>query len=97
MLIPNAGTCSRRSAALATYAENRDCPRCPGNSLSAGDEGRSLPNSTARNLTEPARTADAKWQAVAVSVASAALTLQTRINPLLMILVGGILGGFGLL
>jgi hypothetical protein len=65
--------------------------------LSAGDEGRSLPNSRARKLTEPARTADATWQAVAVTVASAALTLQTRINPLLMILVGGILGGFGLL
>src|ERR1700733_8629485 len=53
MPIPYAPTCSRRSAALATYAENRDCPRCPGNSLSAGDEGRSLPNSRARKLTEP--------------------------------------------
>src|ERR1700733_448361 len=55
MPIPYAPTCSRRSAALATYAENRDCPRCPSNSLSAGDEGRSLPNSRARKLTEPAR------------------------------------------
>ena len=53
MPIPYASTCSRRSAALATYAENRDCPRCPGNSLSADDEGRSLPNSRARKLTEP--------------------------------------------
>src|ERR1700733_1588972 len=53
MPIPYAPTCSRCSAALATYAENRDCPRCPGNSLSAGDEGRSLSNSRARKLTEP--------------------------------------------
>src|SRR3984885_1661709 len=57
MPIPYAPTCSRRSAALATYAENRDCPRCPGNSLSAGDEGRSLPNSRARKLTEPSEAA----------------------------------------
>jgi hypothetical protein len=41
------------AAVLPTYAENRDCPSCPGNSLSAGDEGRSLPNSRARKLTEP--------------------------------------------
>ena len=44
-----------------------------------------------------ARTADATWPAVAVTVAAAALLLQTRINPLLMLLVGGLLGGLGLL
>ena len=54
MPIPYASTCSRRSAALAAHAENRDCPRCPGDSLSPGVDGRNLPNSTARKLTEPA-------------------------------------------
>jgi chromate transporter len=44
-----------------------------------------------------ARTADATWQAVAVTVAAVTPMLQTRINPLLMLLVGGILGGLGLL
>ena len=44
-----------------------------------------------------ARTADATWPAVAVTVTAVALLLQTRINPLLMLLVGGILGGLGLL
>jgi chromate transporter len=43
-----------------------------------------------------ARAADAEWQAVAVTVAAAALMLQTRINPLLMLLAGGALGGLGL-
>jgi integrase len=43
MPIPYAPTCARRSAALATYAENRDCLRCPDNSLSVADEGRNLP------------------------------------------------------
>ena len=57
MPIPYAATCSRRSAALATYAENRDCPRCPGNSLSPGVDGRNLPNSAARKLTEPGQRA----------------------------------------
>jgi hypothetical protein len=51
--IHNAPTCSRRTAALAVYAANRDCPRCPGNSLSASLDGENLPNSTARELTEP--------------------------------------------
>src|ERR1700733_6960480 len=54
MPIPNAGTCSHHCAALAAHAENRDCPRCPGNSLSPGVDGRNLSNSTARKLTEPA-------------------------------------------
>ena len=39
-----------------------------------------------------ARTADATWQAVAVTVAAVTLMLQTRINPLLMLLVGEIPG-----
>jgi|ERR1700723_2212834 hypothetical protein len=59
MLIPYTPTCSRRSAALATYAENRDCP---GNSLSAGDEGRSLPNSRARKLTEPFQPPEQRYE-----------------------------------
>ena len=45
MPIPNAGTCSRRSAALVAYAENRDCPRCPGDNLSAGEDGREFAKS----------------------------------------------------
>jgi chromate transporter len=44
-----------------------------------------------------ARTADATWQAVAVTGAAVALMLRARINPLLMLLMGGILGGLGLL
>jgi chromate transporter len=44
-----------------------------------------------------ARASDAEWQVVAVTVAAAALMLQTRINPLLMLLAGGALGGLGLL
>jgi chromate transporter len=47
--------------------------------------------------TVMARTADTTWQAVAVTVAAVVLMLQTRINPLLMLLAGGILGGLGLL
>jgi chromate transporter len=44
-----------------------------------------------------ARAADAEWQAVAVTVAAAALMLRTRISPLLILLAGGALGGLGLL
>jgi chromate transporter len=44
-----------------------------------------------------AQAADTGWQAVAVTVAAAALMLQTRINPLLMLISGGVLGGLGLL
>src|ERR1700719_4886122 len=40
--------------------------------------------------TVMARTADTTWPAVAVTVAAVALMLQTRINPLLMLLAGGI-------
>jgi chromate transporter len=44
-----------------------------------------------------ARAADANWQTVAVTVAAAALTLQTRINPVLILLADGALGGLSLL
>jgi hypothetical protein len=43
-----------------------------------------------------ARAADTGWQTVAVTVAAAALMLQTRVNPLLILLAGGTLGGLGL-
>ena len=43
-----------------TEHEGRDCPRCAGNSLSAGVDGGNLPNSTARKLTEPSRDATKK-------------------------------------
>jgi chromate transport protein ChrA len=44
-----------------------------------------------------AYSADAGWQAAAVTVAAAAVMLQTRFSPILMILIGGVLGGLGLL
>jgi chromate transporter len=44
-----------------------------------------------------AHTADTSWQAAAVTVVTAALTLATRLNPMWMLLAGGILGGLGLL
>jgi chromate transporter len=47
--------------------------------------------------TVMARAADANWPAVAVTVAAAVLMLRTPINPLVMLLAGGVLGGFGLL
>jgi chromate transporter len=47
--------------------------------------------------TVMARTADAEWQAAAVTIAAAALMLMTRLNPLWTLLAGGALGGFGLL
>ena len=42
-----------------------------------------------------AHTADTGWQAAAVTIATAALTLATRLNPMWMLLAGGILGGLG--
>ena len=39
--------------ALAAYAENRDCPCCPDDSLIAGVEDRSSPSFAAGKLTEP--------------------------------------------
>jgi chromate transporter len=47
--------------------------------------------------TVMAHTADNSWQAVALTIATAAITLATRLNPMWMLLAGGILGGVGLL
>lgn len=47
--------------------------------------------------TVMARAADADWQTVAVTVAAILLMLRTRLNPLVLLLAGGALGGLGLL
>jgi len=47
--------------------------------------------------TVMAYSADAGWQAAAVTVAAATVMLQTRLSPIVMLLVGGALGGLGLL
>jgi chromate transporter len=47
--------------------------------------------------TVMARAADSSWQAVAITIAAAAITLATRLSPMWMLLVGGALGGLGLL
>jgi len=44
-----------------------------------------------------ARVADAGWQAAAVTIAAAAITLSTRLNPMWLLFGGGALGGLGLL
>ena len=44
-----------------------------------------------------ARAADAEWQAAAVTVAAAVLMLAARINPLWLLLAGGVLRGLGVL
>jgi chromate transporter len=44
-----------------------------------------------------AHAADAGWQAAAVTVAAVALVLRTRLNPILMLVMGGALGGLGIL
>jgi chromate transporter len=44
-----------------------------------------------------ARAADTGWRAVALTLAAAAITLATRLNPMWMLLAGAALGGFGLL
>jgi chromate transporter len=44
-----------------------------------------------------AHAADASWPAAAVTAAAALLMLNTRLNPLWMLLAGGTLGGLGLL
>ena len=44
-----------------------------------------------------ARAADTSWRAVAVTTATAAMMLATRLNPMWLILVGGAFGGLGLL
>jgi chromate transporter len=47
--------------------------------------------------TVMARTADIEWQFVAVTIAAAVLMIRTRVNPFLLLLAGGALGGLGLL
>jgi chromate transport protein ChrA len=47
--------------------------------------------------TAIAHTEDNSWQAVAVAIAVAAITLATRLNPMWMLLAGEILGGLRLL
>lgn len=44
-----------------------------------------------------ARTADASWQAVALTIAAAGVILATRLNPLWMLLAGAGLGALGIL
>jgi chromate transporter len=47
--------------------------------------------------TVMARAADARWPAVTLTIAAAAITLGTRLSPLWMLLAGAALGGLGLL
>ena len=47
--------------------------------------------------TVMARAADTSWRGAVVTVAATVLTLRTRLNPFVMLLVGGALGGMGLL
>jgi chromate transporter len=47
--------------------------------------------------TVMARAADTSWRAVALTIAAVAITLGTRLSPLLTLLAGAALGGFGLL
>ena len=44
-----------------------------------------------------ARTADNSWQSATVTATAVVLMLTTRINPLWILLTGGIFGGLGLL
>jgi chromate transporter len=44
-----------------------------------------------------ARAADGGWAAAAVTIGAAALMLRTQLNPLVMLLAGGVLGALGLL
>jgi chromate transporter len=44
-----------------------------------------------------AHAADTGWRTVAVTIAAAAITLATRLNPMWMLLAGGALGGLDLL
>lgn len=47
--------------------------------------------------TVMARATDSSWRAVVVTIAAAAITLASRLNPVWVLLLGGALGGFGLL
>ena len=44
-----------------------------------------------------AHAANTGWRAAALTIAAAAITLATRLNPMWMLLAGGGLGGLGLL
>jgi chromate transporter len=44
-----------------------------------------------------ARAADSGWQAAAITITTTLLLLWTRLNPMLMLLAGGAVGGLGLL
>jgi chromate transporter len=44
-----------------------------------------------------ARSAAVGWQSVAITVSAVALMLGARLNPLWILMAGGVLGGFGLL
>jgi chromate transporter len=44
-----------------------------------------------------ARAANTGWRATSLTIAAAAITLATRLNPMWMLLAGGALGGLGLL
>jgi len=44
-----------------------------------------------------ARAADTGWQTAAVTAATTILMLQRRLDPMVLLLLGGALGGFGLL
>jgi chromate transporter len=44
-----------------------------------------------------ARAGDSSWQAAAVTGIAAMLMLRTRLNPIYMMIAGGVLGGLGLL
>jgi chromate transporter len=46
--------------------------------------------------TVMARAADTDWRAVAITIAAAAISFTTRINPMWMLLVGGALGSLNL-
>ena len=43
------------------------------------------------------RAADSGWAALTVSAITALLMLRTRLNPMVMLIAGGALGGLGLL
>jgi chromate transporter len=47
--------------------------------------------------TVMARTVSTDWQSYAVTLAAAVLMFQRRLNPVVILLGGGVLGGFGLL
>jgi chromate transporter len=47
--------------------------------------------------TVMARAADANWRTIGITIAAVAISLTTRINPMWMLLAGGVLGGLSLI